>query len=63
MTYRYVGAVPDTLASGQPVSLGDKVDLSAQRSEDSHNQMLIDEGRLIALPKTQRVNHPIKDES
>lgn len=62
MNFRYVGPVADSLATGRPLSFGDVVDLTTADVAHSHNQLLIDEGRLIALPKAQRVNHSTKNE-
>lgn len=51
--YRYVGDHADTLASGSPVGPGDFVELTDEDSEEAHNKMLIDDGKLIEAVEEQ----------
>lgn len=47
MRYRYVGLHADTLESGQPVGLGDFVELSDDDVRQPQNEMLLADGKLI----------------
>lgn len=58
MKFRFVGVSPDNLASGRPLVFGDVVELSARVQEEPHNDRLIENGALVALPSKSKSAPP-----
>lgn len=52
--FRFVGDHADTLASGSPVGPGDYVELTDEESAETHNKMLIDDGKLLEAAEEQQ---------
>lgn len=52
--YVYVGTVPGTLASGRPLSCGDRVRMSSADAAEYDNRRMIGEGLLLVVAGEQK---------
>jgi hypothetical protein len=63
MRYRYIGDHADTTGSGQPLGIGDYVELSDDEAKDPHNASLIESGQMIEAPEESKSKSTSKKEA
>lgn len=49
MKYKYIGAYPDSLENGPPLSPGDFVELNSSDFESAYNRDMLESGKLLQL--------------